>query len=318
MSTMTHAPQENLETLGRHWVSIHIFTDGSLDDVIVDLARPVSARLRGDGAVLGHFVLRYWDGGPHLRWRLLARDADEVERIKASVITSTQAYLSEHPAGLLYGPQAYAQHAPGFAAAEKVSDYLRERMPPDSYAFIDYVPETHRYGDDAALAAAEDHFIRCTAAVERIIGERPSANERTTAAFAVLTLAWSVTREFVKRSSGEMFDRADAFSRSVDETVTGAYRAQRESLLTIARRLSMLAAAPPEADAGSLAQWARSMTQLADTVSVHRSVGAVGPVLDLCAHLTCNRLGVGVMGEQHVRGLAASAWAELYETEVIA
>jgi len=314
----THGHQAKLETASRHWVSVHVFTDGSLDDVIVDLARPVSAQLRDDGAVVGHFFLRYWDGGPHLRWRLLARDANEVERIKAAVTTSTENYLSERPAGMLYGQQAYAKDAPEFAAAEGMSDYLRERMPPDSYAFTEYVPEMHRYGDGAALAAAEDHFVRCTATVEQILDRRPSANERTTAAFAVLALAWSVTREVNKRNLGDLADHSYAFPQSADETVASAYRAQHESLLAIAARMSALATAPPTEDSGALAQWARSMTWLAADVSVLRSVAAVGPVLDLCAHLTCNRLGIGVIEEQHVRGLAASAWAETYETEVIA
>jgi hypothetical protein len=63
---------------------------------------------------------------------------------------------------------------------------------------------------------------------------------------------------------------------------------------------------------GTAAQWWSSVTRLRDALP-----DEAGPrlpaVLDMCAHLACNRLGTGITEERYLRYLAARAVCEANE-----
>jgi hypothetical protein len=83
---------------------------------------------------------------------------------------------------------------------------------------------------------------------------------------------------------------------------------QRDRAVELARRMRMLAAAAAELpSAGALAGWARSVSGLRDELAAQFVAGRVLRVLDVCAHLFCNRLGVPPVEEAALRRLAAAA-----------
>lgn len=289
----------------RSWVSVHLFYDGDLDLVITDLVAEAAVRLAAAEAAAGLFFLRYWDGGPHLRIRALpsaGRDRD-THRILAEV---ARGFLNRRPAPALLDQRTYAELAPVFAAAEGMTDHERVRRPNNSLAFISYRPETHKYGTGTCLHRVEDHFVTCSDLVRRLLSAGVSARQRSTAAFAVLALSW-----WIGRAHGGRPPAADRRQLEPDAGLASAlaerYDRQRTRLLTIVDRMGTLATAPRERLSGDLGTWARSLRRVADHFP---EPAALWQVLDNCAHLACNRLGIAPWAESELRHFRHRAFAE--------
>jgi hypothetical protein len=285
----------------RSWISVHVFYDGDLDLVITDLLTTVQDRLDHVAAGGGLFFLRHWEGGPHLRIRVLAAPdrTDDVRRIVSGAITD---FLSRLPAPSRGTQADYDLYAPSMAALEQMPSYERHRRPNNSFAFLPYRPETHKYGTGASLHAAEDHFVRCSGAVRRLLATEPSSNRRITAAFATLAL----NRWIASRGTGRPGPGTPRWLP--DGEAAARYERRRHTLLAIAGRTRALAVRPPGEPSGFAGALAASATALAGWIG---EPSAVRDVLDMCAHLTCNRLGVSLTEESYLRDLADRAFAEI-------
>ncbi|GAA1652178.1 hypothetical protein GCM10009733_056770 [Nonomuraea maheshkhaliensis] len=289
----------------RSWISAHVFYDGDLDLVITDLLATVQSRLDHAAAGRGLFFLRYWEGGPHLRVRVLAGPgrADDVRRILSGAIADS---LNRLPAPVRVTQEDYDRYAPSMAALERLRSYERHRRPPNSFAFIPYRPETDKYGTGAALHAVEDHFVRCSTAVRRLLATGPTGDRRTTAAFAVLAL----NRWIASRGTGLPEQETPPWPPGGQ----AEYERRRPALRAIAERTRALAANPPGEPSGFAGALAASASALAGRIEEAEA----GLVLDMCAHLTCNRLGVSLDEEFHLRDWAARTFAELAREEALA
>ncbi|MEV0315192.1 lantibiotic dehydratase C-terminal domain-containing protein [Nonomuraea fuscirosea] len=289
----------------RSWISAHIFYDGDLDLVITDLLDTVHSRLDHAAAGQGLFFLRYWEGGPHLRVRVLAGPgrADDVRRILSGAVADS---LNRLPAPVRVTQEDYDGYAPSMAALERLRSYERHRRPPNSFAFIPYRPETEKYGTGAALHAVEDHFVRCSAAVRGLLATGPSHDRRTTAAFAVLAL----NRWIAARGIGWPEQETPPWPPGG----RSRYERRRPALRAITERTRALAANPPGEPSGFAGALAASASELAGRLGEPE----VAPVLDMCAHLTCNRLGVSLDEELHLRDWAARTFADLAREEALA
>ncbi|MFV2115718.1 lantibiotic dehydratase C-terminal domain-containing protein [Micromonospora sp. LOL_025] len=282
----------------RRWTSLHVFYDGDLDVVVTDLVAAVRTRLDAEGASAGTFFLRYWEGGPHLRIRVLPRAARE-DDVRAIVEHEAATFLVRCPAPALLTQEEYARYAPGLAAAEGMVDYERTRRPNNSFAHVPYRPETHRYGAGASLHAAEDHFVTCSDTVLRLLAAGATANQRTTAAVAVLALSrWLCPSATPPAAPGG----------TPSSAVTERYHRQRHVLGELVGRMRLLAQAPPAGPTGTLGTWAGAIATLAARIE---DPALRWRVVDTCAHLTCNRLGVAVPGERELRHLVDRAFADL-------
>src|SRR5881394_1255402 len=80
------------------WLSAHLFYQGSLDQLLRQLVSPLVGDLRDRRLIAGHFFLRYWQGGPHVRLRLLPRQADAAEEIRDAVRTAAAGFYATSPA----------------------------------------------------------------------------------------------------------------------------------------------------------------------------------------------------------------------------
>ncbi|MEU6777713.1 lantibiotic dehydratase C-terminal domain-containing protein [Nonomuraea angiospora] len=162
------------------WVSVHVFSQGPLDDMISGLAGPL---LGDDG-----FFLRYWEGGPHLRIRVRSHPAEHV-------VERAEAYLREHPSEAVIDPEEYARLAATLAARDLVPGYTQRLYPNDSAHLIPYRPEHGRYGTGRSLDALERHFHDSSVIALQLI-EAGLGNERRGAAWlTMLLVAWQVAGE---------------------------------------------------------------------------------------------------------------------------
>ncbi|MEV4279893.1 thiopeptide-type bacteriocin biosynthesis protein [Actinoplanes xinjiangensis] len=129
------------------WYSLHIHRYDEQDRLLLDAVVPLLDRLRPDG----HFFLRYWKGGHHVRLRLrgpagLADTAAEALRD----------HCARHPAGAGFDVAAFRQAQLTMAALE--DEQTDDIQPPDTVRAAEYQPEFDKYGGPAGVAAAERFF----------------------------------------------------------------------------------------------------------------------------------------------------------------
>lgn len=290
----------------RSWLSVHVFYDGDLDVVIEDLVGDIAARLAAEEAADGVFFIRYWEAGPHLRIRVRPAPsrADAARRI---VTGATAAFLARRPAAAHTDQATYERYAPTLAEAERMAEYERHRRPNNSFAEIPYRPETHKYGTGPALHAVEDHFVRCSGVARELVTAGAPGGARSAAAFAMLALAWWTARAFGDAAPAR--DAIPAAASGPNDPLADRYRRQRDALRDVLDRTRALAAAAPTRPAGTLGAWAWS---LAAAVEGLREPVSARQVIDHCAHLACNRLGLVVAQETTLRDLLRRALADHY------
>jgi hypothetical protein len=266
------------------WVSVHAFYHGNLDLLLLDAVRPLVQELRQRRLIDGFFFLRYWDGGQHLRLRLLAESTmdREVERL---ALERLRGFVEANPAEDFAELDRYPEYAATFAAAEGVTEYLRTPMTNNTVHVIEYQPETDRYGVGEALSAVERHFVESSRIALGLIGAGLTRDQRHTVALSALLLAWRAGEPRRAEPAPEFEPR---------------YLAMRDTLHTIANRMAEIAGGTSALPAsGALSSWWRSINAVPDR-----------RVTDICAHLLCNRLGLSIADERYVRYLAARTAAE--------
>lgn len=298
------------------WVSCHLFYHDQLEPMLVELVKPLVDALSADGLSSGCFFLRYWDGGPHLRLRLLAT-AGSRDEMRQRMVEGGSGFFNRHPAPDRLAPAAYPGWAAKLARLEGLAGFLPRPYPNNSLAFIPYRREHDRYGRGAAMVAVERHFVESsTIALDLILAGLP-VGHRTTAALSMLLAAWLCHQPdpglLAEQLPGAPIGRDATLDRA---ELARRYEAQRDTIDRIARQMRALALnaaaepGPAGGSNGSLARWARSVTALGGKLAA-AGHPEVFRVIDTCAHLVCNRLGVPLDEENYLRYLAGRAVSSL-------
>jgi hypothetical protein len=272
------------------WVSVHTFYHGDLDRLLVDAVAPLLDELAEDGLAEDGFFVRYWDGGPHLRLRVLP--APGVPR--ASVAEFVRARLVEHvtchPGAAGMTQEQYARLAPFLARGERTDGYEPRLYPNNTVIALPYRREHDRYGHGAAIEAVERHFVESSRIALRVVHLGATRQQRAVLACAAILLAAHLGGTPPRgRVTGDVDPRALADATRLAEW---------------ARAVAADAAAATTT--GTLTAWARALIRLRDALNAagDPAPSPIGDVLDLCAHLVCNRLGVGLDVETRIRSLA--------------
>ena len=268
-----------------NWVSLHAFHHADHDRLLLGAVDPLVAELHGAGLLARWFFLRYWDGGPHVRLRLLPAAGADPGLVRRIALERLWRHLAEYPAADTLSAAGYARFAPALAEREGLDSYLREPLPNNTVHEIAYRPETGRYGTGEALAAVERHFAESSRIALGLIAAGATRHHRHTAALGMVMLAWLATGH---RPAPALPESGEPGSVDLD-----ALRTLTVRVAAVADGTSTLPAS------GALTAW-------------WRSIGAepVRRVADLCAHLVCNRLGLTFTDERAVRRLAGRAVAD--------
>ncbi|ADI05349.1 lantibiotic biosynthesis protein [Streptomyces bingchenggensis BCW-1] len=326
------------------WVAVHLFHQGDLDTLLLDAVAPALTGLAQAGRIHGHFFLRYWEGGPHLRVRVLSGEPahpvhNGSQDIATELVDRWNAWLKEHPSPRSVDEAAYLRFATEAAAREGLPGYEPWRGLHDEAEVRGYLPEHDRYGTGAPLAAVERHFMEASRCAEAVLARRPGPAERLSAGFAVSLLTWAVVEPDPQRRLDALRAGAEAWRRMLGpaydtEAFDRAYESGRGALVRRAGHL--LAPAPrPRSDGptGPIAAWRHSVSRLHASLEALERKGEFTPdlgalrddpsLLDLpspraaltanrCAHLMCNRLGLYGPQEALLRHFAARAAADLH------
>ncbi|MET8627120.1 thiopeptide-type bacteriocin biosynthesis protein [Kitasatospora sp. NPDC004669] len=319
----------------RTWVSAHLFYHADQDAVVVGVVKPTVERLRRAGQADGFFFLRYWEGGPHIRLRVLTRP-EHVQQVRSVIEEAAAEFYRTSPSQFPISAQDYADSAPGLAALERMADYDTVLHPDNSVAFVDYVPETEVFGTGRSLEAVERHLMAASALAVELIARGRKPGQRAMDAFAMLaanrTLFTGILPElayqarFMVESGGQA---AQLIGTPEFERYFEANKAQLRSTLEAVWAATRGVALP---EASVVSNWLSTVRELNDTLvelellgrlDAYPSFEAPADVLDhinhlvpqliveRCAHLMCNRLGISLAQESHLRLLLTRAAFDL-------
>jgi thiopeptide-type bacteriocin biosynthesis protein len=79
------------------WVSLHVFHGSGTDLLITRAVADLVRSLDADEQLAGFFFIRYWEGGPHLRLRLLPRTPDLATEVEQRATAELKRLLGRPP-----------------------------------------------------------------------------------------------------------------------------------------------------------------------------------------------------------------------------
>ncbi|WP_281873802.1 lantibiotic dehydratase C-terminal domain-containing protein [Nocardia sputorum] len=307
-------------TAASSWVSAHIFYHGSLTTVLTDLVAPLTQELSSGGSIRDWFYLRYWDGGPHVRLRLLPAHGVAAGPIRRGVLSAATTFFEVNPSRTHLSQRDYRSYAHRLAAREGAQTFSDTLFPNQSVRFIEYAREHDRYGTGRAIVAVEQHFGRSSRIATAIVSAAPSDGQLNAVALVAILQSWlAATRDATSLHAWAVNHPWDSFrpvAADYDALLHERYTGQRGRLIEVVRDVI---AAP----GSTLPRWWDTVTELAADltaieaaaplelpVSATTSCAAL-PILDVCAHLFCNRIGVAPHEEHYLRHLVQRLLGEL-------
>ncbi|MFB7909112.1 thiopeptide-type bacteriocin biosynthesis protein [Kitasatospora sp. NPDC056076] len=323
------------ETSAHRWVSAHLFYHGDQDAVITGVVKPVVERLSRAGLVDGFFFLRYWEGGPHVRLRLRTRP-EHVQEARSAVEETAAEFYRTTPSTSGLTERAYAESAAELAALERMADHDTVLHPDNSVAFVDYVPETGAFGTGRSLEAVEKQFMASSVLALQLIARGRTAGQRAMDAFAMMAANRTVftgilpelayQARFLVESGGAA---AEVLGSPDFEKHFEANKAQLRASLETVWAVTRGTALPAGSVTGS---WLRTVREANDTLvelellgrldaypdfeapaDVLQHINHLVPqlIVERCTHLMCNRLGISLAQESHLRLLLTRAAFDL-------
>ena len=139
---MTKERKENSE-----WLAGFVYYGEPLDKVILEAVIPFARQTMKYDWVDSFFFIRYWERGPHVRLRFLGDPQKLDSHLKPAFLDFFEKYFKEHPS---------TRQEPQYA--EDVAEEYKW-FPNNSVQFIEYEPETERYGGPECLKVSEEHFL---------------------------------------------------------------------------------------------------------------------------------------------------------------
>ena len=309
------------------WVSAHLYHFGDLDALLARCVRPMVQELTTANLVRGHFFLRHWEGGPHLRLRLRPASDRLSEPIRFRIRSRAQGYFADHQSVPTLEPAGYHALAAGLAKAEGRKHYDQRLHAADSVEFPAYRPEYSTYGSDACIAAVERHSATSSEIAMNLIELGTPAQQRDAISLATLTLTLAVCEPDLSVAAKRLAFEDSA--ENADPKLETPYESARDALVRQAYDLWTLAGSGVDSSENDiLLAWLQSIRGLRSTLEPLWLDGQCPPVpptsplselaltmaadnrtvpllLLQCAHLFNNRIGLQVETEQRVAYLAA-------------
>jgi hypothetical protein len=150
-----------------NWHSIHIFIhDFQSHDLFIK--KYLVPFIHKTDEINAHFFIRYWQGGPHIRFRF---QTENVELISDGIGQLIAEFKKEYQPSVVLTPENfYAHHKFDGRETKKETLYWMNDL---STHFISYQPELDRYGDGEQLRLNETLFEYSTVVAESFISQLP-------------------------------------------------------------------------------------------------------------------------------------------------
>ena len=321
------------------WISVHLFYHSDLDRVLTAWTYPLIIDLQEQQLLDRFFFIRYWQGGPHIRLRLLPRGNADPAAIRTIVNTHADQFIAAHTAADVLSLERYLQMTAQFTQWEYGEDRRLPFYANNSLHEIPYEPEEQRYGGQAALARVEQHFMDSSAIILELLIRGSSRQQRIGRALATMLLAlaqWSkdpaVLQAFFHFSYQRWAPAIGADEASLGAAFEQHYRRQRSHVLPLVLQLLESDTTQDDWDASLIEGWTASVRTLRDALrrlarsgDLHirvptrlrelstlpkADIGAMRIMLE-CLHMHHNRLGVSIQEEVALAFLLQRALAEI-------
>ena len=141
----------------KQWLSAHIFYHEEHDRLITEAISPLLEKLMGNKWIKKYFFIRYWEGGPHIRLRVLV-SGDQVKGVKSIIEKDLGTYLLKSPAKKSIDKSTLMILMKPYQNFESKTQESIKVYPNNSIEFIEYIPEYDRYGGKTGIEFAEYFF----------------------------------------------------------------------------------------------------------------------------------------------------------------
>jgi thiopeptide-type bacteriocin biosynthesis protein len=291
------------------WLSAHVFHQGDFDALIGDFLGPLIDELLTECLASSFFFLRHWQGGPHLRVRIRT---DAEKAVRQLMELRVRAYLEAHPSCDAVDPDWFLA-ASAYLAQREGLPVMEVRYANDSLQFIPYRFDGERYGT-TAVEAVERHFAESSQLALSLVRAGITQPQRQMMGMSAVILSQLAARDasdisrhlhatwrFWSELSPQAADPEPEFAR-LYEKQNGQLAPQIAQLYCVRDPLGGSKIRPETA-------WWDSVNHLRAVLADNDEAAAT--ILDACAHLLCNRLGLPPRLESCLRYLAARATAEI-------
>lgn len=304
---------------GSGWTTLHAYVHDHevSDQVITRVIGPLGRAWQQSGEVSGQFFLRYWDGGPHLRWRL----RDPAPGVLEAATAALDEFLVAHPPSGHVDPETFLAGV-GQADAGRAADAPWYEH--GTVRRVDYTPETDRYGGAAALELAEELFAVSSRVAESVISACGHGGQR-------VAVAIDLAHAFVAGSGAEDLESArflrgyvlgwptaaEAPPVDLDAARTAAERDLLAAPTAHLNRRHVVAGRVADGS-GVAGLWGAAVARYVPGLKeLDRRDELVIPIPWILAsqfHMLHNRLGLGVADECHLAWLASAAYLAVDQT----
>ncbi len=300
---------------GSAWQSVHIVYYDSQDRLLVRIVGPVCAELARRGDIRQFFFIRYLDGGPHVRLRVMpAADRGGAPVLKA-LAELLRLEVRREPS-LATDAELLDRHGGEVRASSRFGP-LR---PNNTVHCERYMPELDRYGGEAGLAIVEPLFCESSRIALHLLedGEMSDA-ERLNSGLRLLVEGASTFIEDLSMARRFFGSYAASALGSIGLTMADQQRLQATFLQRCASSLPRMADVLQRAFSLAMTRraasdWARPMQKAVTDLhaaGVGDSVGQpkVSMVASSCMHMMSNRMGLTPLQEAYLATALARAAA---------
>jgi len=162
------------------WSSYHIFYyhQKNLDTVISMIYKYCDLK-KTKGDISKWFYIRYWDGSPHIRLRILAEDSLDM----IGLFNQIQKYIKDNPSLIELIPEDYYA---GMEQFKESDTEMQEWFSEGEIISKTYVRESDRYGGDSLMDITEDLFMLSSELAWIVQEKSPDFNLRLLLSYALL------------------------------------------------------------------------------------------------------------------------------------
>lgn len=179
------------------WLSAHLFYAEPWEEFLKYSVSPFTENVINNGLAKQYFFIRYWENGPHIRLRCYGEENILDEKLKPYLITYFENFFNKCPSN--YSKEEQLRN---------INDNDKW-YPNNSIQFIEYVPETERYGGPNGIIISEEMFLYSSDTVLNILKENETWDEETALAAGIqLHLAFC-------HSFGMNFEEATVFFQNL-------------------------------------------------------------------------------------------------------
>jgi len=144
-----------MKKIKKSWLSVHIYyTQHEL--ILREALYPLIKLMQEQRIIDSYFFIRFWKHGPHIRLRLKGKTETLQNDVSPLLINYFQKYFDTNPS------QRLGSEGP---------NQSKNWCPNNSVQFIEYEPETERYGGFKALSVSEQLFELSSETILKTISE---------------------------------------------------------------------------------------------------------------------------------------------------